>query len=196
MAWDTEETRRRLLNTACSEFAQNGLDGTTMAQIAAKAGINKERLYNYFGDKQSLFETVLTAELDKLAASLPIDAPGIENIGEYTGRIFDFHADHPELARLLLWEGLSSGPAVNEKNRAGLYHKIVGLIAEAQKRGVIADNLEPSHLLFFLISIAAWWFCVPQLARMITGSEGIRNAERKHRRAAVVLAAQQLTKTR
>ena len=38
--------------------------------IAERAGINKERLYKYFGDKQALFETVLTDELDKLAASV------------------------------------------------------------------------------------------------------------------------------
>ncbi len=30
----------------------------------ALAGINKEMLYNYFGDKRLLFETVLTKELD------------------------------------------------------------------------------------------------------------------------------------
>jgi AcrR family transcriptional regulator len=35
-----------------------------------RARIKKERLYKYFGDKQALFETVLTGELDKLAASV------------------------------------------------------------------------------------------------------------------------------
>src|ERR671922_140023 len=73
MAWDTEGTRRRLKEAATAEFAEHGPDGTTMARIAERAGINKERLYKYFGDKQALFETVLTDELDKLAASV---APG------------------------------------------------------------------------------------------------------------------------
>ena len=70
MAWDTEGTRRRLKEAATAEFAEHGPDGTTMARIAERAGINKERLYKYFGDKQALFETVLTDELDKLAASV------------------------------------------------------------------------------------------------------------------------------
>ena len=64
MAWDTEGTRRRLKEAAAAEFAEHGPDGTTMARIAGRAGINKERLYKYFGDKQALFETVLTAEFD------------------------------------------------------------------------------------------------------------------------------------
>ena len=60
-----------------------------MERIAALAGINKERLYNYFGDKRRLFETVLIEELEKLAIALGANSPGLENIGEYTGRIFD-----------------------------------------------------------------------------------------------------------
>ena len=55
MAWDTEGTRRRLKEAATAEFAEHGPDGTTMAAIAERAGINKERLYKYFGDKQALF---------------------------------------------------------------------------------------------------------------------------------------------
>ena len=53
-----------------AEFAEHGPDGTMMARIAERAGINKERLYKYFGDKQALFETVLTGELDKPVASV------------------------------------------------------------------------------------------------------------------------------
>ena len=64
MAWDTEGTRRRLKEAATAEFAEHGPDGTTMARIAERAGINKERLYRYFGDKQALFQTVLRDELD------------------------------------------------------------------------------------------------------------------------------------
>src|ERR1700749_3002284 len=70
MAWDTEGTRRRIGEAAAAEFAERGPDGTTVAQIAARAGVNKERLYNYFGDKRALFHSVLGDELDKLAAGV------------------------------------------------------------------------------------------------------------------------------
>src|SRR6185437_10600709 len=109
MAWDTEGTRRRLKEAAAAEFAEHGPDGTTMARIAERAGINKERLYKYFGDKQALFETVLTDELDKLAASVAPVPSGFEEIGEFAGRTFDYQAAHPQLVRLLLWEGRSGG---------------------------------------------------------------------------------------
>jgi AcrR family transcriptional regulator len=116
MAWDTEGTRRRLKEAATAEFAEHGPDGTTMARIAERAGINKERLYKYFGDKQALFETVLTDELDKLAASVA-PVPAFEDIGEFAGRTFDYHTAHPQLVRLMLWEGLAGDRIADEANR-------------------------------------------------------------------------------
>ncbi len=194
MAWDTQETQRRLLEAACAEFAARGPDGTTMARIAERSGINKERLYNYFGDKRLLFETVLTRELEKLAAALSIDLSVLADIGEFTGRIFDYHADHPELVRLLLWESLGGGPAVQEEQRTDHYRRTVTLVIAAQRDGVLNRNLDPAKLLFQLIALAAWWFAVPQLARMITGSDGSDNAERRQRRISVVRAAEQLAR--
>ena len=163
-----------------------------MARIAALAGINKERLYNYFGDKRRLFETVLIEELEKLAISLGANAPGLENIGEYTGCIFDYHAEHPQLVRLLLWEGLAGDPAVNEAARTVHYQRTVAMFAEAQRDGTLNDDFDPGKLVFLLIGLAAWWFAVPQLSRMVTGSDGSTPAERSLRRACVVRAAQHL----
>src|SRR5690242_2477546 len=137
MAWDTEGTRRRLHEAATAEFAERGPDGTTMARIASRSGINKERLYKYFGDKQALFETVLSDELDKLAASVAATGANIGDIGEFAGRTFDYHADHPELARLLLWEGLAGGPPADEVNRTAHYRRKVEVVAAAQRDGLI-----------------------------------------------------------
>ena len=47
MAWDIEGTKTKILTAALAEFAHNGPDGTTVAKIAARAGVNKERIYNY-----------------------------------------------------------------------------------------------------------------------------------------------------
>ena len=41
MAWDTEATKRRILDAAVAEFAAHGLDGTTIERIAGVAGVNK-----------------------------------------------------------------------------------------------------------------------------------------------------------
>jgi AcrR family transcriptional regulator len=196
MAWDTEGTRRRLREAATTEFAERGPDGTTMARIAERAGINKERLYKYFGDKQALFETVLSAELEKLAAAVQLPAGGLEDIGEFAGRTFDYHAAHPELARLLLWEGLAGGPPADEASRTAHYRDKAAAYAAAQRAGVLDDDLDPDHLVFLIIALAAWWLAVPQLAFMLTGSDGRDADEHARRRAFVVRAAERLARPR
>ncbi|KAF5290527.1 hypothetical protein FQR65_LT20633 [Abscondita terminalis] len=107
MAWDTEGTKRRILEAAVGEFSRLGPDGTTVEKIARSAGANKERVYNYFGDKRELFNAVLRSELAKVAQAVPITSFATEDIGEYAGRAYDYHCEHPELSRLMRWEGLA-----------------------------------------------------------------------------------------
>ncbi|MCO5974377.1 TetR family transcriptional regulator [Actinoallomurus soli] len=192
MAWDTEGTRRRLKEAATVEFAQYGPDGTTMTRIAERAGINKERLYKYFGDKESLFESVLRDELEKLAAAVTPPADGLKDIGEFAGRTFDYHAAHPELARLLLWEGLAGGPPADEANRTEHYRRKVRAFAAAQRDGALTDDLDPAYLAFLVIGLAAWWHAAPQLTRMLSGLDPDDPDERTRRRAFVVRAAERL----
>jgi AcrR family transcriptional regulator len=196
MAWDTEGTRRRLKEAATAEFAERGPDGTTMARIAGRAGINKERLYKYFGDKRALFETVLCDELEKLAGAATPTVVALEDVGEWAGRTFDYHAAHPELARLLQWEGLAGGPPADGVNRTRYYQEKVQAVAAAQRDGVLDDALDPAHLVFLIIALAAWWVSVPQLARMLTGADASDPAEQARRRACVVTAARQLAAPR
>jgi AcrR family transcriptional regulator len=195
MAWDTEGTRRRLKEAATAEFAEHGPDGTTMARIAERAGINKERLYKYFGDKQALFETVLTDELDKLAASIA-PVPGFEDIGEFAGRTFDYHTAHPELIRLMLWEGLAGDRVADEANRTAHYKVKARAYAVAQRDGVLDGDVNPEHLVFMIIGLSAWWASAPQLARMLTGADDSDPAEHARRRASVVQAAERLARPR
>ncbi len=192
MAWDTEGTRRRLKESATLEFAERGPDGTTMARIADRAGINKERLYKYFGDKQTLFETVLRDELDDLAAAVTPPEGGYEDIGEFAGRTFDYHAAHPHLARLLQWEGLAGDRIADETNRTTHYQAKVRAVAAAQRSGILDDDLDPAHLVFMIIGLAAWWLSVPQLASMLTGADPSDPTEHARRRAFVVRAAERL----
>jgi len=193
MAWDTEGTRRRLKEAATAEFAEHGPDGTTMAAIAERAGINKERLYKYFGDKQALFETVLTDELDKLAASVA-PVPGFEEIGEFAGRTFDYHAAHPQLVRLLLWEGLADVPVADAANRTAHYKDKAQAYAAAQRAGILDGDVDPEHLVFMIIGLAAWWAAAPQVARMLTGADDSDPAEHARRRASVIRAAERLAR--
>ena len=196
VAWDTEGTRRRLRDAATVEFADRGLEGTSMSRIAARAGLNKERIYNYFGDKATLWEAVLAEELERLAAAVSPPGVDLDDVAGFAGALFDYHAAHPTLARLLQWEGLRAAPAADEQKRTAHYRMKVERLAAAQRAGTIDAALAPDHLVFALIALAAWWQTVPQLATMITGASAEDPDERARRRAFVVEAAHRLAAPR
>ncbi|MEV7627166.1 TetR family transcriptional regulator [Actinoplanes sp. NPDC089786] len=192
MRRNVEETRQRLQKAAYAEFAEHGVDGTTVTRIANRAGINKERLYAYFGDKDALFEDVLTEALEELSRAVAPEGLRFEDLGEFAGRTFDYYRQHPELARLLQWEGLRNAPPVNATTRTTHYDRKVAATAQAQRDGVVDGGIDAGHLMFMVIGLAAWWFAVPQLATMLTGSDSDAPGEHARRRAAVVEAAQRL----
>jgi AcrR family transcriptional regulator len=56
---DGSTTRSRILHIALSLMAQRGVDGTSMRDLAAAAGLNVASLYHYFPSKRDLLEAVL-----------------------------------------------------------------------------------------------------------------------------------------
>ncbi len=54
-----EETRRRLLEAALSEFAQEGYAGANINSISQAAGYAQGTVYNYFPGKRALFQAVV-----------------------------------------------------------------------------------------------------------------------------------------
>ncbi|MBU4465343.1 MAG: TetR family transcriptional regulator [Actinobacteria bacterium] len=192
MAWDTDGTRRRLRDAALVEFAAHGFDGTTVASIAARSGVNKERLYSYFGDKKALWDLVLATELERLATGVELTGVNLEDIGEFAGATYDYHASHPELGRLLQWEGLQPGPPAHAEVRTTHYREKVARVADAQRHGLLDSEIDPAHLVFALIALAAWWQTVPQLAEMITGAGPHDEQARAARRRFVVEAARRI----
>ena len=193
MARDVEKTKRLIREAAAVEFAEHGQNGTTVERIAARAGINKERIYHYFGDKAALFGAVVREEAEKVARAVPPGSVRVEDFGEIAGRTFDYQQAHPDLARLVIWEGLAdSGAANDELKRSALYKEKVEAIAAAQREGLIDDAMDPAHLVFMLIALASWWDAAPQIARMLTGADPADPDEQDRRRAAVVEAARRI----
>jgi AcrR family transcriptional regulator len=193
MAWDTEGTKRKILDAATVEFAERGPDGTTVERIAKLAGVNKERVYNYFGGKPELFARVLREQLAQSAQNAPVASLVTEDIGEYAARLYDYHRDHPELVRLLQWESLAFESKVPEEQaRREFYATNTAAFREGQAAGAVTDAIAPDLLYFMLLSLAGYWAALPQVARMITGATSDAEADNARRRACVAEAARRL----
>jgi AcrR family transcriptional regulator len=186
MLTSASTTKERLLAAARMEFAAHGIAGARIDRIANLAGANKERIYGYFGSKERLFDEVVVDALDELLDAVPL-RPGDDAV-DYVGRLFDFHADHPELLRLLLWEALHyrAHPLPGEDGRAARYRRKVILFAAAL--GVDPGDgedaaFETGASLLTVIGLAAWPNAVPQMARLIIGAPANADATRHDMRA-------------
>jgi AcrR family transcriptional regulator len=56
---EVSSTRSRILQISLSLMSQRGVDGTSMRDLAAAAGLNVASLYHYFPSKRDLLEAVL-----------------------------------------------------------------------------------------------------------------------------------------
>jgi AcrR family transcriptional regulator len=60
------ERREQLISVARSLFAERGLDGTSVEEIAAQAEVSKPVVYEHFGGKEGLYTVVVDREVRTL----------------------------------------------------------------------------------------------------------------------------------
>jgi AcrR family transcriptional regulator len=166
---DPEATKARIFDAAVAEFARYGIAGARIDRIAAEAKANKQLIYAYFGNKAELFTQVLGRRMVDLAAAVPVDPDDVEG---WMDRLMDYHATHPELLRLLYWEGIEYGSAElpDETERQEHYARKVAAVQDGQDRGVISDAIPAPDLLFLLVALANWATVVPQMSRILVGA--------------------------
>ncbi|HEX6857245.1 MAG TPA: TetR/AcrR family transcriptional regulator [Streptosporangiaceae bacterium] len=60
-----KERRQQLLDVGRHLIAERGLDGTSIEEIAAQAGVSKPVVYEHFGSKEGLYAVVVDREIDR-----------------------------------------------------------------------------------------------------------------------------------
>ena len=64
------KTRAKLVDVARQLFAKNGVDNTTMNDIAVASTKGRRTLYTYFKSKEDIYVAVVESELDRLSEAL------------------------------------------------------------------------------------------------------------------------------
>jgi AcrR family transcriptional regulator len=106
-----KRTRYRILEVAIDVFAEKGLHGARIDDIAEKAGVNKQRIYAYYNSKEglckSVIEEVYQLIVDYEEHLLKIAEEDIPKLTEIILRhYFKFHNKHPQFWRILSWMNL------------------------------------------------------------------------------------------
>jgi AcrR family transcriptional regulator len=188
---DSGATKQRIFEAASAEFAEHGLAGARIDAIAKRAGANKQLIYAYFGSKEKLFAAVLGRQLARIDEEVALNP---DRMPDYAGEIFDFHAEHPELARLLVSEALSygQGPVPDQEAREAHKTRKVEAVRAGQEHGAIDRSFDPRDLLSFIIALAIWPTAAPQVAHQITGAGPDDPETRARYRASLVEAVRRI----
>lgn len=164
----SETTRRQLLRTARQLFAERGYGGTSMEQVAVRAGMSRGALYHQFRNKQTLFEAVLDATAEaafqkgrRISLERAEDVGGGRTSWERLSVVFELALDaflDPTLRRLLLVDGPAVlGPkACRRIMDAHFLDRVRGGFRNYEQAGVI-DPSVPEMLpeLFFAAVLEA-----------------------------------------
>ena len=159
-----EITRRKILDTAVEKFAAAGLSGTTVDDIAIAAGVNKQRIYAYFGSKQKLFEAALLAVFSqvKFFSGRAVKAAAADPAKLSRIMLEDFlqiHREHPALWRLLAWANLQGADSAavlagvrREENEA-----LREIFETARERNLI-KAVKFENWLFSLLALSCFYY--------------------------------------
>ncbi len=99
-----QRTAQRILDAAETLFSSQGYDGTSLRQIAERAGIQEPGLYNHFSGKQALYAAVLHRALNPMAQALGAhlnDVSGLRGYTKLPSVMTDLLHQHPQIAALL-----------------------------------------------------------------------------------------------
>jgi AcrR family transcriptional regulator len=152
---DPEGTRRRILLAAAEEFANGGLFGARVDQIARRAETNERMLYYYFGSKEQLFTAVLEhafTALNEAERTLDLaDLAPVEAMTRLAHFVWDYYRDHPEFLRLINNENLHEARYIQKSTRiremiSPIVATLGAILARGESAGLFRANIDPLRL--------------------------------------------------
>lgn len=173
---DSAASKGRLLMAATNEFAERGIAGARVDRIAAAAQANKRLIYDYFGDKDGLFDAVMDALFERIIDAVAIDSTDLPG---YAGRLFTYAVKHPELLRLTTWARLEGrlSPTARDRSARSYRHRLE-TIETAQRSGHIPSTFTPAQLLTLIESVSVGWITTTSVA--LGDGDPAKNHEAHH----------------
>lgn len=165
--------RRNILDAADKLFRKNGVDKTTMEQVATEAGYSKPTLYGYFKDKDEVYFALVLEFIQKIVERVDIAiaerAPFSETFKKICRDLFRLATESP-----LYFEGFIGNINVNiqadetPQIYKDIYHlgevlneKLLGVLQQGKGEGIVGGTSADAAVLLFV------WSAVSGIIRMI-----------------------------
>lgn len=189
-----ERTRSEILLASEMEFSDKGFSGARVDEIAARAGVNKNLIYKYFGNKESLYKTVFVIVYDRFSKIEQeiftfSDCDYRTRIKKFVEMEFKYCMENPTYVRLIMWENLNHAKFFNKDeltvSKGEILNWVKKIVEDAEKEGRLMKSIDAKQLLLTLYACCFNYFTNMNTLSGIIGCDLMKEEEIEKRITAV-----------
>ncbi|GIX14535.1 MAG: TetR family transcriptional regulator [Paracoccaceae bacterium] len=162
---DPEGVRRDILAAAGAVFAEKGLSGARIDEIAARTRTSKRMIYYYFGDKEGLYRACLEVAYEQVRrGEEELDLAGLPPetaLARLVAFTFDHHRRHPDFIRMVMVENihdarhLRGAASARSLNRPAI-DRLRDILERGRRAGVFRPDIDPLELHWLISALAVF----------------------------------------
>lgn len=159
-----EQRRQQILDAAVACFARTGFHQTTMADIAAEAGVSDTLAYRYFRSKDELIEAAIRRHDDVAVDAVAVSSDGVEDFRALVDLLIGTNVrrfEHPDEMKATMgmyfqvWaEALHDDDARAQVVDRWRHHFDIaeGMVRRAQAAEQISSQLDPRAVAWVMLA--------------------------------------------
>ena len=156
-----QEVRGRIIQSAIECFSKNGFDRTRMDEISLLADLSKGTLYNYFDNKEDLFNAICEDSLDLLKIQLDqLFTKSRDDLISNAELFYEnFQKIQKEGSTKVFFEALSESTRnpklkiILFKHRLKIYKVVENYLQIQSDKGFIKDDINLTYLASGMVSL-------------------------------------------
>ena len=156
-----QEVRGRIIQSAIECFSKNGFDRTRMDEISLLADLSKGTLYNYFDNKEDLFNAICEDSLDLLKIQLDQIFTKSKDDLIFNAELFyeNFQKIQKEGSAKVFFEALSESTRnpklkiILFKHRVKIYKLVENYLQIQSDRGFIKGDMNLTYVASGMVSL-------------------------------------------
>lgn len=137
-----DEVVAALIKSAAQLFAEHGVAGVSLRDIAAHAGVNHGLIHRHFGSKENLRKKTQ----EYLAKKVRDDIGAPDNFADVLKRAENALQKHPQFWKVMARSFLDGEIKGDIQSEFPFVHDMVELVRAGQKQGIIKIDLDPRYI--------------------------------------------------
>ncbi len=175
------QRRQQLIEVARGLFAERGFDGTSIEEIALRAGVSKPIVYEHFGGKEGLYAVVVDREMETLlemVTSSLVENRSLYRVQQVALALLTYMEERTDGFQILVRGESTGNSTTGEDTRYGsLLNDAISqvehiLAGDFERRG-FDPSLAPlyAQALVGMVSVTAqWWLDVREPAKEVVAA--------------------------